>query len=57
MLRLSQPEVAKRLLGLAEEDIARRWRLYEYMSGQPGHVNEPADAAKPAQAESKEEKK
>jgi pyruvate-ferredoxin/flavodoxin oxidoreductase len=58
MLRLSQPEVAKRLLGLAEEDIQRRWRLYEYMGAMPGHAPEPtADAAKPAPAETKEEKK
>jgi pyruvate-ferredoxin/flavodoxin oxidoreductase len=58
MLRLSQPEVAKRLLGLAVEDIQRRWRLYEYMGAMPGNGGAPAaDAAKPAPAEAKEEKK
>jgi pyruvate-ferredoxin/flavodoxin oxidoreductase len=58
MLRHSQPEVAKRLLGLAEEDVQRRWRLYEYMGAMPGHGGAPAaDATKPAPAETKEEKK
>jgi pyruvate-ferredoxin/flavodoxin oxidoreductase len=35
MLVKSNPEEAKRLLGLAEEDVADRWRLYDYMSHEP----------------------
>ena len=32
MLVKSNPEEAKRLLALAEEDVKNRWKLYEYMS-------------------------
>ena len=35
MLVKSNPEEAKKLLALAEEDVASRWRLYDYMSHQP----------------------
>jgi pyruvate-ferredoxin/flavodoxin oxidoreductase len=34
MLAKSNPEEAKRLLELAEEDVASRWKLYEHMSHQ-----------------------
>src|SRR5262249_45756037 len=36
LLAQSQPEAARELLKLAEEDVARRWRLYEYLAAQPG---------------------
>jgi pyruvate-ferredoxin/flavodoxin oxidoreductase len=35
MLVKSNPEHAKELLKLAEEDVASRWKLYEHMSHQP----------------------
>jgi pyruvate-ferredoxin/flavodoxin oxidoreductase len=35
MLVKSNPEEAKKLLGLAEEDVAARWRLYDYMAHEP----------------------
>src|SRR5690349_7393787 len=35
MLAKSNPEEAKRLLKLAEEDVAARWKLYEHLSHQP----------------------
>ena len=34
MLAKSNPEEAKRLLHLAEDDVAARWKLYEHMSHQ-----------------------
>jgi pyruvate-ferredoxin/flavodoxin oxidoreductase len=37
MLVKSNPEEAKRLLGLAEEDVADRWRLYDYMAHEPAN--------------------
>jgi pyruvate-ferredoxin/flavodoxin oxidoreductase len=37
MLVKSNPEEAKKLLGLAQEDVAGRWRLYDYMSHQPAN--------------------
>jgi pyruvate-ferredoxin/flavodoxin oxidoreductase len=35
MLVKSNPEEAKKLLGLAEEDVASRWRLYDYLAHEP----------------------
>jgi pyruvate-ferredoxin/flavodoxin oxidoreductase len=35
MLVKSNPEEAKKLLGLAEQDVAARWRLYDYMAHEP----------------------
>ena len=35
MLVKSNPEEAKRLLGLAQEDVAARWKLYDYMAHEP----------------------
>jgi pyruvate-ferredoxin/flavodoxin oxidoreductase len=37
MLAKSNPEEAKRLLGLAEGDVASRWRLYDYMAHEPAN--------------------
>ncbi|MFP4502088.1 MAG: pyruvate:ferredoxin (flavodoxin) oxidoreductase [Candidatus Hydrogenedentota bacterium] len=36
MLANSAPEMAAQLLGEAEEDVARTWRIYEYLAGLPG---------------------
>jgi pyruvate-ferredoxin/flavodoxin oxidoreductase len=35
MLVKSNPEEAKKLLELAEQDVAARWRLYDYMAHEP----------------------
>jgi pyruvate-ferredoxin/flavodoxin oxidoreductase len=35
MLVKSNPEEAKRLLALAQEDVAARWKLYDYMAHEP----------------------
>ncbi len=37
MLVKSNPEEAKRLLQLAEEDVTARWKVYEHMSHQPAN--------------------
>jgi pyruvate-ferredoxin/flavodoxin oxidoreductase len=37
MLVKSNPEEAKRLLGLAQEDVAARWKLYDYMAHEPAN--------------------
>ncbi len=37
MLAKSNPEHAKELLKLAEEDVASRWKLYEHMAHQPAN--------------------
>jgi len=37
MLVKSNPEEAKKLLGLAEQDVAARWRLYDYMAHEPAN--------------------
>ncbi len=49
MLVKSNPEEAKKLLALAQEDVKAKWRQYEYLSQQPGFPI----AEKPA-AENKE---
>ena len=36
MLKQSQPEAAKHLFELAQEDVRRRWRQYEYLAAMPG---------------------
>jgi pyruvate-ferredoxin/flavodoxin oxidoreductase len=36
MLKQSQPDVAKGLFELAQADVNRRWKLYEYMASMPG---------------------
>lgn len=38
-LTRSNPELAKRLLELAQEDVNKRWRLYEYMAAMPVNGN------------------
>jgi pyruvate-ferredoxin/flavodoxin oxidoreductase len=35
MLVKSNPEEAKRLLALAQEDVATKWKLYDYMAHEP----------------------
>jgi pyruvate-ferredoxin/flavodoxin oxidoreductase len=35
MLAKSNPDQAKKLLALAEEDVASRWKLYDYLAHQP----------------------
>ncbi len=37
MLVKSNPEEAKRLLALAQEDVAARWKLYDYMAHEPAN--------------------
>jgi pyruvate-ferredoxin/flavodoxin oxidoreductase len=37
MLVKSNPEEAKRLLALAEEDVKHRWKTYEYMANMPAN--------------------
>jgi pyruvate-ferredoxin/flavodoxin oxidoreductase len=37
MLVKSNPEEAKRLLSLAQEDVAARWKLYDYMAHEPAN--------------------
>jgi pyruvate-ferredoxin/flavodoxin oxidoreductase len=37
MLAKSNPEEAKRLLALAQEDVGTRWKLYEHLSHQPAN--------------------
>jgi pyruvate-ferredoxin/flavodoxin oxidoreductase len=32
MLKLSNPEQAQKLLALAEEDVAARWKLYQHLA-------------------------
>ena len=57
MLRHSQPEAAHELFDHAQQDVHRRWKLYEYMAGMPGTTSEPGpDAPKPA-VPAQEEKK
>jgi hypothetical protein len=44
MLVKSNPEEAKRLLALAEEDVGSRWKLYEHWAHMP--VNGAAEVKK-----------
>ena len=56
MLAKSDPEQAKKLLELAQHDVAEKWKLYDYMSHEPGNGTngKPAPAAtKPAAEEVK----
>jgi pyruvate-ferredoxin/flavodoxin oxidoreductase len=36
MLAHSDPDEARRLLDLAQDDVAARWRYYEYLAAMPG---------------------
>jgi pyruvate-ferredoxin/flavodoxin oxidoreductase len=52
MLARSDPEAARHLLHLAEDDIRRVWDLYHYFANMPGPAPVPAPAEKaPAEAE------
>ena len=37
MLVQSNPEAAKHLLGLAQAELAKRWKLYEHLASMPGN--------------------
>ena len=37
MLVHSQPEAARQLLALAQEEVNKRWKLYEYLAAMPGN--------------------
>jgi pyruvate-ferredoxin/flavodoxin oxidoreductase len=37
MLAKSQPEVAKQLFQAAQQDVDKRWKLYEYLAAQPSN--------------------
>jgi pyruvate-ferredoxin/flavodoxin oxidoreductase len=36
MLNHSDPEAAKRLLAMAQEEVTARWKLYEHWAAMPG---------------------
>jgi pyruvate-ferredoxin/flavodoxin oxidoreductase len=38
MLKQSQPDVAKGLFELAQAEVHRRWKMYEYMASMPGEA-------------------
>jgi len=40
MLAHSDPDEARRLLDLAQDDVAARWRYYEYLAAMPGAAAE-----------------
>jgi pyruvate-ferredoxin/flavodoxin oxidoreductase len=48
MLTHSKPEEARKLLVEAEEDVQKRWKLYEQMAAAPGAAPKPAVQAKGA---------
>jgi pyruvate-ferredoxin/flavodoxin oxidoreductase len=51
MLTRSKPEEAERLWKLAQQDVERRYRMYEYMAarkGAPAETEEPAGKTEPA---------
>jgi pyruvate-ferredoxin/flavodoxin oxidoreductase len=54
MLKLSQPEAAQKLYEYAQAEVAKRWKIYEYMAAQPG--NGAPEAPKPAPAAKEETK-
>ena len=57
MLKHSQPEAAQKLFESAQENVNRRWKLYEYMAAQPGDSGNGAPGDdKPVPAATKEEK-
>jgi pyruvate-ferredoxin/flavodoxin oxidoreductase len=45
MLAKANPEEAKRLLGLAQEDVNSRWRLYEHWAAMPTNGANPVTTA------------
>jgi len=57
MLKHSLPEAAKKLFELAQEEVRRRWRQYEYLAAMPVNgAAEPVGAAKPVGSSVKEQK-
>ncbi len=56
MLKQSQPEAAKHLFELAQEEVLKRWRHYEYLAAMPANEAEPVGAAKPSGSPAKEDK-
>jgi pyruvate-ferredoxin/flavodoxin oxidoreductase len=52
MLARSNPEAARELLRLAQDDIQRQWRIYEYRASMPGRAAYPV--ATPAEPEAEE---
>ena len=56
MLKRSQPEVAAHLLKLADENVKRRWKQYEYLAAQPGDGTSGAAAEEPVAATQEEKK-
>ena len=40
MLVKSNPDEAKRLLALAQEDVAGKWKLYDYLAHEPAGAAE-----------------
>ena len=51
MLALSAPDVAETLLRSAQEDVARRWRLYEHLASMRGDADIAAAASEAVHAE------
>ncbi len=52
MLVRSNPEAARELLRLAQDDVQRQWRIYEYRASMPGRAAYPV--ATPAETEPEE---
>ncbi len=52
MLVRSDPEAARELLRLAQDDVERQWRIYEYRASMPGRADYPV--ARPAESEKEE---
>jgi pyruvate-ferredoxin/flavodoxin oxidoreductase len=44
ILARSNPEAARELLALAQEDVHRQWRVYENRAAMPGHAPDPPPA-------------
>jgi pyruvate-ferredoxin/flavodoxin oxidoreductase len=53
MLARSNPETAKELLGLAQEDVDERWRVYSNAAQMPGQAEAPKPAAVAAESAAK----
>jgi pyruvate-ferredoxin/flavodoxin oxidoreductase len=45
MLARSNPEVARELLHLAQEDVHRQWGVYSNRAAMPGNAETPGHAA------------
>ena len=53
MLVHSNPEAARKLLEQAEQEVAKRWKLYEHMASLPGNGQVKETAAKAVEEEVK----